>query len=143
MKSQAAPITPSDQSGATDSETVVLTGEVLGDLISDGSGREWVAVGSDGGTVSVLLEEGMSDSIENLGRYQVKGSTVEVTGTYHMACEDHDGLTDVHATSIVVLDAGGSEDTAVDGGIVGSGFALVAAALLLSLLYRIIRRRSL
>ena len=47
-----------------------------------------------------------SDLIDNLGRYGVQGTKLQVRGQFHLSCPQHDGLTDLHAESVTVVARG-------------------------------------
>lgn len=103
-----------DQASLYDARTVQVVGEVVGDRIetNDGTGNCWVmltSVNEDNSTsISVLLSAEQASQIDHYGRYGVTGTTLQVRGTYHQTCGEHDGLPDLHATNSSVL-AKGSE----------------------------------
>jgi len=107
---------------AYDGKEVTITGEAIGDvMIRDDSG--WVTVNDDiyatrsieeGGELSgysnigiaIWAPKGELDQINILGGYKNKGDRVRVTGTFNRACPEHGGDTDIHATSVEVLESG-------------------------------------
>lgn len=101
-----------EQASLYDNRTVQVVGEVIGDRIeaNDGSGNCWITLTStDAGnssTISVLLSAEQAGQIDHYGRYGVTGTTLQVRGTYHQACDVHDGLPDLHATNSSVLAKG-------------------------------------
>lgn len=103
-----------DQASLYDNRTVQIVGEVVGDRIqaNDGTGDCWVMLTSmseDNATsISVLMSAEQVSQIDHYGRYGVTGTTLQVRGTYHQACDVHDGLPDIHAANSSVL-AHGSE----------------------------------
>ena len=98
-------------------QTVQVTGEVVGDIIeSEEEGAyKWITVDSlpeeQPASVQVYLSAEQAELIDMLGRYERTGSTVSVTGRYHLVCAVHDGLSDIHATSFTVLQSGSSHHT--------------------------------
>ena len=101
-----------DQASLYNDRTVQVVGEVVGDRIetNDGTGNCWVMLTSleeDNATsISVLLSAEQAGQIDHYGRYGVTGTKLQVRGTYHQACEEHDGLPDVHATNSAVITKG-------------------------------------
>ena len=83
-----------------DKQTVQVTGEVVGDRITAGDGRHcWLQLASpsDSSTVSVYLTNESADKVDTYGAYGRKGTTLQVRGTFNLACPDHDGASDLHA----------------------------------------------
>lgn len=101
------------QASLYNDRTVQVIGEVIGDRINASDNLCWVTltetVATDKSTISVLMSYEQSDQIDHYGRYGVQGSTMQVRGTYHQACDEHDGLPDIHATNSSVIGRG--EDT--------------------------------
>ena len=101
-----------DQASLYDNRTVQVVGEVIGDRIEskDGTGSVWITLTStnedNASSISVLLSAEQANQIDRYGRYGVTGTTLQVRGTYHQSCTDHDGLPDVHATNSSVLSKG-------------------------------------
>ena len=127
-------------------QTVQVTGEVVGDIIdAEGEeGRKWITVDAlpddKAATVQVVLSDDQAALIDTLGRYERTGSTVSVTGKFHLVCDQHDGLSDIHATSLSVLQQGSRHHTNFSLGPFVPALALVAAGLGFFWLYR--RRRE-
>jgi hypothetical protein len=123
-------------------QTVQVTGEVVGDIIqAEGeSAHKWITLDSlpddQPASVQVYVSAEQASLIDTLGRYEKTGSTVSVTGKYHLVCDQHDGLSDIHATSLSVLQQGSSHHTnfAIEPFV--PALALVAAGLLLFMWYR-------
>ena len=101
-----------EQASLYDERTVQIIGEVVGDRIeaNDGTGNCWVMLTSmdegNSSSISVLLSADQANQIDHYGRYGVTGTTLQVRGTYHQACGEHDGLPDLHATNSSVLAKG-------------------------------------
>ena len=128
---------------ALDGSSVRFEGEVVGEALGAGDGQVWVAVNnSSGQSISVLLDAEQAALVENYGDHETTGSTLQVTGLYHVACDEHDGGLDVHATSVVVLDAGGAVTNGVAFSEFAWGVALCAFGLVLVLLYLFLRHRG-
>lgn len=95
-----------------DGQTVQVVGEAVGDIINaevDGSYR-WVNLSSEEQGVVYSIAVHMTDSaaqrIDTLGGYGTVGTTLQVRGTFHLVCPDHDGVTDIHADVVSVVDPG-------------------------------------
>lgn len=92
-----------------DKQTVQVTGEVVGDRITAGDGRHcWLQLASpsDSSTVSVYLTNESADKVDTYGAYGRKGTTLQVRGTFNLACPDHDGASDLHAQVVTVTEKG-------------------------------------
>lgn len=92
-----------------DKQTVQVTGEVVGDRITAGDGRHcWLQLASpsDSSTVSVYLTNESADKVDTYGAYGRKGTTLQVRGTFNLACPDHDGVSDLHAQVVTVTEKG-------------------------------------
>ena len=92
-----------------DKQTVQVTGEVVGDRITAGDGRHcWLQLASpsDSSTVSVYLTNESADKVDTYGAYGRKGTTLQVRGTFNLACPDHDGASDLHAQVETVTEKG-------------------------------------
>lgn len=98
-------------------QMVQVTGEVVGDIIDaeGGDTHKWITLdslpGDQQASVQVYVSAEQAALIDTLGRYEKTGSTVSITGTYHLVCGHHDGLSDIHATSLNVLQPGFSHHT--------------------------------
>ena len=136
-----------DQASLYDNRTVQVVGEVVGDRIeaNDGTGNCWVMLTSvyeDNPTsISVLLSDDQANQIDRYGRYGVTGTTLQVRGTYHQACDEHDGLPDVHATISSVLAKGSDHPDEFKIGSFAPGFIAIVIGLALMGLFYIARER--
>lgn len=94
-----------------DKQTVQVTGEVVGDRIDAGDGRHcWIQLESaaDSSTVAVFMTNESADKIDTFGAYSRKGTTLQVRGTFQLACSTHDGVSDLHAQVVSVTEKGKS-----------------------------------
>lgn len=102
------------ESSLYEGRTVQVVGEAIGDCISAGTSGEyvWVTVATaeeeSEVSVSVLMTAEQAKQIDHYGRYGVTGTTVQVRGTFNQACQEHEGLIDIHASSVGIV-ARGSE----------------------------------
>ena len=92
-----------------DKQTVQVTGEVVGDRIDAGDGHHcWITLASavDASTVSVYMTNESAAKIDMYGAYGRKGTTLQVRGTFQLACPSHDGVADLHAQVVSVTEKG-------------------------------------
>ncbi len=89
-----------------DGQNVCIQGEVVGDIVNDENGYKWITLSDGGASISVLIPERDVSKIKHLGRYNAKGTRIEVAGLFQIDCEEHDGLTDVHANTVTVVQDG-------------------------------------
>ena len=67
----------------------------------------WVNI-SDGSTaMGIWIKSEQAQSIKNYGKYGYKGDIVKINGMFNRACTQHGGDMDIHASSVVIVDAGG------------------------------------
>ena len=101
-----------EQASLYDERTVQVIGEVIGDRIDslDAGGGCWITLtvidAEDKSTISVLMSDEQASQIDRYGKYGVTGTTLQVRGTYHQTCAEHDGLPDIHATNSSVISKG-------------------------------------
>ncbi len=100
-----------EQAALYDNRTVQVEGEVIGDRISAGHrGGYWITLTvldvEDKSSISVLMSEEQANQIDSYGKYGVTGTILQVRGTYHQACNEHEGLPDIHATISSVMSKG-------------------------------------
>jgi len=111
-----------DDMARYDGQEVTITGEVVGDLMRRGD-FGWITVNDDPYSIKSIEEGGSHkgvsnvgigiwaplselDDIQILGSYKNKGDIVRVTGTFNRVCHEHGGDTDIHASSVMVLQQG-------------------------------------
>lgn len=127
-----------NQSSLYDNRTVQVVGEAIGDRISARHDQCWVTLtvvdSEDKSTISVLMSNDQANQIDRFGKYGVTGTILQVRGTYHQACNDHEGLPDIHATNSSVMSKGIDHPDRLDAGSFAPGvltiivgFALMAA----------------
>lgn len=125
-------------------QTVQVTGEVVGDRIKAefDPGFCWIVLQSNDGQyteVPIFLDQALTESIDTYGAYGRKGTTLQVRGTFHLACSDHEGLTDLHADTVSVVSKGYVGERKLDPAAFVPGVALTAAGLLMLLVFRHMR----
>ncbi len=130
-----------------DNATVVVTGEVVGDRRSAGVGSDssWITLYSlkkgaaeqyNPSSIEVCVSNSLADTIDTYGRYNVRGTYVQVSGTYHLACADHDGLSDVHADSLSIVRKGAQLNEPFDITMFLPGVVAVLAGLLIIFVHK-------
>lgn len=134
------------QASLYNNRTVQVTGEVIGDRIVAHDNLCWVmlteTVATDKSSISVLMSNELADQIDHYGRYGVQGSTMQVRGIYHQACDEHDGLPDIHATTSSILTRGHDIPDEPDFGKIIVGVVLVVIGFGLMGLFYIARERT-
>ena len=93
-------------------QTVLVQGEVVGDRINDEMQPDncWVTLQDDDPTnpsvVSVFMTMEQAKNIDTYGSYGVTGTMLQVRGTFHLVCADHEGQSDLHAEAVTVIAPG-------------------------------------
>ena len=100
-----------EQGALYDGREVQVAGEVIGDCIAaTDTGYSWITLTvtdvEDKTSISVLLSDEQTAQIDRYGKYGVTGTILQVSGIFHQACNDHDGLPDIHASSSSVMARG-------------------------------------
>ncbi len=126
-----------------DKQTVQVRGEVVGDRISDEvNGDEcWISLQDDDElnpvTVPILMTKEQAEVIDHYGRYGVRGTTLQVRGTYYLDCVDHQGLSDIHAEEVSVVTPGKDDPLAVNPVVLSAGvLSVLLGGVLLVVYYR-------
>ena len=132
---------------ALDGSEVRFSGEVVGDVVNADPGYKWVNVmGTANNVIGVRMSDEQAKLIQNRGGYHSTGTVLQITGTYHIACPEHQGELDVHAADVVVQDNGGPITHLVSTQrlVVASLLCFIAVSLLFAfiLIRRYLERRS-
>ena len=128
-----------------DKQTVQVTGEVVGDRINAGDGRHcWLQLASpsDSSTVSVYLTNESADKVDTYGAYDRKGTTLQVRGTFNLACPDHDGASDLHAQVVTVTEKGKATPDEFDFNAFIPGMVTVMIGLAMMVVFYLLRERQ-
>lgn len=128
--------------------SVLVSGEVVGDCVNDeaNGSRCWITLQDDEespSTIAVVMDKSHVDAIDTYGRYGQKGTTLQVFGTFHLSCRDHQGMSDIHAESVSALEPGEENEAAVDTRVLYGGIAAVVVGLGLLVVYQVRRERML
>ena len=127
-----------------DKQTVQVTG-VVGDRITAGDGRHcWLQLASpsDSSTVSVYLTNESADKVDTYGAYGRKGTTLQVRGTFNLACPDHDGASDLHAQVVTVTEKGKATPDEFDINAFTPGMVTVMIGLAMMVVFYLLRERQ-
>lgn len=128
--------------GYHDSQTVQVRGQAVGDLIADETDpqRCWVTLQEESdhptAVISVSLTREQATLIDTLGRYGVQGTIIQVRGQYHLDCDEHQGLSDIHADEVTRLDKGKETPVALHPALVAAAIAFLLIGVVLHLVYR-------
>ena len=128
-----------------DKQTVQVTGEVVGDRITAGDGRHcWLQLASpsDSSTVSVYLTNESADKVDTYGAYGRKGTTLQVRGTFNLACPDHDGASDLHAQVVTATEKGKATPDEFDINAFIPGMVTVMIGLAMMVVFYLLRERQ-
>lgn len=128
--------------------TVQIVGEVVGDAIraEEDPGKIWITLEAIEdqyeNSISVLVDESVTNLIDAYGGYNQKGTTLQVRGTFYLACPSHEGIIDIHAEMVTLVARGSETEDVFDIKKFIPGLALCAIGAALSLLYRFLRERE-
>jgi hypothetical protein len=125
-----------------DGQEVTIQGEVVGDILFADGDHKWLMLQDGGASISVLVDEQEVSKVTHLGRYDQVGTRLEVTGEFQVDCADHDGLTDVHAARIIVIDEGIEVESHFDAREFQIGALLIIVGLCLTILHWRLRERT-
>lgn len=122
-------------------QTVFVQGEVVGDRINDELQPDncWITLqdmdSANPSVVSVLMTHDQSKNIDTYGHYGVTGTVLQVRGTFHLECQEHQGMSDIHVEEVSALAAGANDAPTTSPGTFGLGIVSVLAGLALLALY--------
>lgn len=128
--------------------TVQIVGEVVGDNVraEEDPGKRWItleAIEEDHeSSISVLVNEDDISLIDTYGGYNRKGTTLQVRGTFYLACPSHEGIFDIHAESVTLVAKGAETVDVFYIEQLIPGILLCALGIGLSVLYHFLRERE-
>jgi hypothetical protein len=124
-----------------DGKSVTFRGEVIGVLIR--GDFAWVNILDNGYAIGVWSRAGDAKKVSFVGDYSHVGDTVEVIGTFHMACTEHGGDLDIHADNFTVVATGREVDRSASLPLAALSVALAAAAIFITFyLWRIRKEKE-
>lgn len=91
--------------------TVLVKGEVVGDRVNDEFREDtcWITLQDDEenpSVIAVFMTKDQSSIIDTYGQYGKVGTQLQVRGTYHLECSEHQGMSDIHAEEVSALQKG-------------------------------------
>lgn len=93
-----------------DGQTVQVIGEAIGDNLraSFGGRQRWITLSSndDASTISVIMSAESASRIDAFGAYNVRGTLVQVRGVFNLVCAEHEGVSDLHAEVVNIVEKG-------------------------------------
>lgn len=128
--------------------TVQVTGEVIGDAIraEQDSDKHWITMESieedADNSISVLIDDSYLDLIDTYGMFGKRGTILQVRGTFYLTCPSHEGIMDIHAESVKLIERGADLGTPFDIDLFTPGIAFAVLGLLLTLVYSRLRERE-
>lgn len=133
-----------DADSYLNNQTVQVTGEVVGDRIRAelDPGFCWIVLQSNDNAyaeVPVFISEDATEPIDIYGSYGRKGTTLQVRGIFHLSCSDHEGLTDLHADTVTVVEKGSVTEQTLNPAAFAPGAVLVGVGLVMLLVFRHMR----
>lgn len=129
-------LTVAELLGATErleGKSVQFEGEVVGVPVRADESHVWLNIKSDDAMVGVYVTASLVEDVDGYGSYAQTGDTVQIRGTYHLACEEHAGELEVHAYAVSVVDEGQALEHAFSARMLVAGGVLFAAGLLVTL----------
>lgn len=127
-----------------DGQTVQVTGEAVGDCINDGinSGHCWIMLQAKDGSyaeITIYMTETFASMIDTYGAYGKKGTTLQVRGTFNLACDQHEGLSDLHADHVAIVENGSTTEDAFSASAFAPGLILGLIGLALFIVFNRMR----
>lgn len=124
-----------------DGREVIFFGEAIGEALGGHRDWKWVNVLGATDAVGVVIPAEWVGRIDRFGDYQEFGSRVRVEGILNIACAEHGGDLDVHATALEVVEPGRDRpDEASPIRFVGAGGLVVFGLGLFALYGRVMKR---
>ena len=130
-----------------DSQTVQVTGEVVGDrIIAEGDPDNcWIVLQSTGESdaeVSVFMPVSASEVIDTYGAYGQRGTRLQVSGVFNLACRDHHGTTEIHSADVIVVEKGTIERLPLEPRRMVIGLVLIMIGSIAILAYNVLSERQ-
>jgi len=124
-----------------DGKAVTFRGEVIGVIIR--GDFAWVNILDNGYAIGVWCRAENAKQVSFIGDYSHVGDTVEVAGTFHMACVEHGGDLDIHADNFTIVAQGREVDRSVSLPLAALSVVLAAVAIFITFhLWRIRKERA-
>lgn len=125
-------------------QTVQVTGEVVGDRLKAefDPGYCWIVLQANEenyAEIPVFITEELTELIDMYGSYGRKGTTLQIRGIFHLACPEHEGLTDLHADTVSVVEKGSVTEQVLDPRAFAPGGALVLLGAIMAFVFHRMR----
>ncbi len=91
-------------SGSFDGKSITYQGEVIG-VLTRGN-YAWINIYNKGYAIGIWSRAEDAEKISSFGDYTHIGDSVSVEGEFHLACPEHGGDLDIHASSLKILSTG-------------------------------------
>ena len=85
------------------------------------------------------MDTEFTEVIDTYGAYGRKGTTLQVRGTFHLICPEHEGLTDLHADAVTFVEKGSVTEQPFDIGAFLPGLMLVAIGFIMLIVFHQMR----
>ena len=131
-----------------DGQTVQVIGEAVGDRIIEklDSSYCWITLASQKTTssqttsvVSVYMSMASSQLIDTYGAYNCQGTKLQVRGTFNLACSEHQGVSDIHAEAVSLVQKGAVQHDEFSINAIIPGVVLVLVSFVIMGISRVIR----
>lgn len=128
-------------------QTVQVVGEVVGDRVTSEpwSDHCWITLSAtepgSNASVSVFMRQRDADKIDTYGKYDKTGTSLQVRGTFYLSCSQHEGITDLHADNVSIVEKGKDLSSAIDFTTFIPGAIAVGVGLILMFVYHQLRER--
>ncbi|MDR1016885.1 MAG: hypothetical protein LBL67_05465 [Coriobacteriales bacterium] len=131
-------------SGTLNNHLVSFSGEAIGDVVNAEPGYKWVTVADtgDNNAISVYMTDQEVAQIHDFGFYGQSGDLITVDGIFNLSCRQHDGLTDVHATTVSVSSVGHADPAVPSMTMLVLALALILVAILIGVVHHLLRERN-
>ena len=128
-----------------DGQTVQVVGEAIGDNLraTFGGRQRWITLSSsdDSSTIAVIMSAESASRIDTFGAYNVRGTIVQVRGIFNLVCAEHEGVSDLHAEVVNIVEKGVRTEDPFELESFLPGAATVAVGLLMMGLFYFLRER--
>ncbi|MBQ9021325.1 MAG: hydrolase [Eggerthellaceae bacterium] len=129
-------------------KTVQVVGEVVGESIrsQEDNSKVWITLeeieSSHESSISVLIGKDNLALIDTYGGYNKTGTTLQVRGTFYLACPSHEGIFDIHADSVTLVARGSvsKDEFRINDFIPGLVLVLIGSGL--AMIYLFLRERE-
>ena len=129
-----------------DGQTVQIIGEVIGDILIDSTtdSHVWVTLtstDSSDATIVIYLPAASASIIDTLGAYGKTGTVLQVRGTFHLVCPDHQGISDIHVENANVVEPGVTSPDVFSWELLKPGILMLLLAGALLFVFHMLRQR--